>query len=191
MLHLLLVLLAAAPPAPEGVAVTYYGEVRLQHVATGVHASSLDVNYVNGSKQQLTRGVNSSTLGELVWVVFPTVEDPRPQGAGVECGEAVRLLHAVSQKWLHSHDIGDFFGLGLEITAFDGSDSGDRWRVECEGAVEVMKPFVLRHEVTGRFLSVSGGHAYDGEQVGGNPLFGGEVGEGQEWRVSGGVFVVN
>jgi hypothetical protein len=110
--------------------------LRLTHVATQAHLASHLICYKDGStQQQVTATIGGSDSNEL-WIVT--------SGAGASCsgevkdGAVIRLIHAVTQKYLHSHSIPSHAGQPnqFEVSAFGGgpqSDGNDPWRVEVEG----------------------------------------------------------
>jgi len=57
-------------------------------------------------------------------------------GTPIKCGDIVRLQHASTKKWLHSHLHSSPLTHRQEISGYGdeggaGSDTGDNWKVDC------------------------------------------------------------
>jgi dolichyl-phosphate-mannose--protein O-mannosyl transferase len=57
-------------------------------------------------------------------------------GTVVQCGDLVRLQHASTKRWLHSHLHASPLTHRQEISGYGedggaGSDTGDNWKLEC------------------------------------------------------------
>ena len=118
--------------------VTYYSMVKPQHVDTKMCLSSLEIAYQGGSKQQMTRAIRAIMLAETLWTIYPGRNITHVhQGDQLKCGDVVRLRHATTATWLHSHDFDSQLGNGLEVSATsEGEDDGNDWMVECVGEDE-------------------------------------------------------
>lgn len=193
MLGLLLATSSAISDFPgdkDQITVGYYTMVKLQHVHTKLFLSGLEYRYQSGSFQQIVRGISTATLGETFWTVYPPPEEGDvPQGRPVVCGATVRLQHAATGAWLHSHDIAGHFGSGYEVTGFDGSDSGDFWEVECSDVWAADTPIRLRHLNTNHFLAVNASSTLPEEDGGEIEVFASETASDEQWVVAGGLFV--
>jgi len=51
----------------------------------------------------------------------------------IKCGSVIRLKHLNTGRWLHSHKFRSPLSNQQEVSAFDGSDTGDNWEVRCDG----------------------------------------------------------
>lgn len=179
------------PGDKSQVFVNYYNMIKLQNVNTKIVLSSIEFHYTSGSSQQIVRGIRKPVLAETYWSVFPLPNETSiPQGRPVECGATIRLQHAATQAWLHSHAIAGHFGYGYEVSGFDSSDSGDFWELECVGADawSADTPVKLRHIDTGLFLAANESSVYPDETGGGYEVVA-TTGGNDEWVVCGGIFV--
>ena len=192
MLPLVFALSASIQDVPgdkSQVFVNYYNMIKLQNVKTKVVLSSIEFHYTSGSSQQIVRGIKKPTLAETYWTVFPLPNETSiPQGRPVECGSTIRLQHAATQAWLHSHLIPGHFGYGYEVSGFDSSDSGDFWRLHCEAGWSADAVVRLQHVDTGMFLAANESSVYPDENGGGYEVAATEGGN-DEWIVCGGFFV--
>jgi dolichyl-phosphate-mannose--protein O-mannosyl transferase len=100
------------------------------------------------------------------------------RGNPIECSQTIRLRHVQTKHYLHSHDdhrspLSRF----QEISAFQGSDDGDHWVVEClldkdnndndkakdkgmGGYWRREAPIKLRHKNTGLFMGARKEHVF-------------------------------
>ena len=111
------------------------------------------------------------------------------QGQPVDCGANIRLNHAATGNWLHSHNIPGHFGQGNEVTCFPGSDDGDIWTLECGESWNIGSAFRLRHMQTGMYLAINSTSELPKEEGGGFEVYASEQDEGNEWSIAGGLFV--
>ncbi|OHT16225.1 Stromal cell-derived factor 2-like protein [Tritrichomonas foetus] len=175
----------------DEVPVAYYNMIKLKHTRSEYLLSSIELPYQQGSNQQLVRAIHKVTLAETFWTVYPPANetDEVPQGKPVECGSVIRLNHATTGKWLHSHKIPGHFGSGYEVTCFDGSDSGDNWLLECNDMWTLGSVFRLKHIDTGFYLAANETSEYPKEEAGEHEIYAAEEDEGNEWQIVGGIFV--
>ena len=170
----------------SGLSISYYSVIKLQHESSKLYLSSLGVLYVNGSNQQMTRGINKGILSETFWSVYPLPNESFiNQGEPVQCGSQVRFKHSVTGKFLHSHQIEGPFGHGYEVSVFNGNDSGDYWTIECGDIWSVSSSIHIQHSDTKMYLSANLNNEYKEEQGGGFEIFS----DDNEWSVQGGLFV--
>ena len=84
---------------------------------------------------------------------------PCPAGTPIKAGAPIRLQHAASGRWLHTHAFPSPLTRNQEVSAFGGagqSDALDVWTVELErGAAAWVRgaPVRLRHAESGAFLA--------------------------------------
>eukprot|EP00930_Biecheleria_cincta_P056205 TRINITY_DN4236_c0_g3_i1.p1 TRINITY_DN4236_c0_g3~~TRINITY_DN4236_c0_g3_i1.p1 ORF type:complete len:718 (+),score=104.52 TRINITY_DN4236_c0_g3_i1:184-2337(+) len=118
-------------------AVLIYGSrLCLRHVATDVHLHSHGHTYPSGSGQQQITGYKGRDDNDL-WFVHGPLGRDTDEGKAVENGQEVRLLHMVTKRWLHSHNVSAMVSNGQhEVSGWGNegsSNNDDRWRVEYEG----------------------------------------------------------
>lgn len=103
-----------------------------------------------GSGQQSVTGFEGSDDPNSLWQVKSAFTKKAPTrvftpGTPIKCGEMIRLQHATTKKWLHSHLHVSPLSKRQEISGYGeddgtGSDSGDNWKIECaQGAVDWMR----------------------------------------------------
>lgn len=172
----------------------YYTMVKLQHDATKLFLSSDgNVNYINGSHQQITYGTKKGVLAETYWTIYPIPNETSTvnQGDFIQCGSKIRLNHAASGSWLHSHQIEGPFGNGYEVSAFNEEDSGNFWEVECNDLWTAATQVHLKHVDTKMYLAGSVKNSYPEEMGFGYEVYLDDVPENNEWHVEGGILVGN
>eukprot|EP00931_Biecheleriopsis_adriatica_P041642 TRINITY_DN23782_c0_g1_i1.p1 TRINITY_DN23782_c0_g1~~TRINITY_DN23782_c0_g1_i1.p1 ORF type:complete len:726 (-),score=113.49 TRINITY_DN23782_c0_g1_i1:54-2231(-) len=115
-------------------AVLVFGsKLSLQHAETDVYLHSHNHNYPSGSRQQQVTGFDGHDDNDSWLVQGPHGKDTE-EGTAVEDGDVVRLLHAVSRHYLHSHKIPAMVtGSHHEVTGYAHGDENNNWRVEYEG----------------------------------------------------------
>lgn len=118
-------------------AVLIYGsKVSLRHASTGAHLHSHPHNYPSGSQQQQVTGYDGHDDNDN-WLVQGPFGQDTDEGKAVGNGQVVRLSHASTKRWLHSHPEQAMVSTGQhEVTCFGdagSSNNEDDWRVEYEG----------------------------------------------------------
>lgn len=185
--------LAESAITPNGpVPIRYYSVIKLQHAKTGLMLSSIELNYQTGSTQQLVRGVNKTkySRAETYWTVLPLENSTIHQGEIVKCGDKLRFKHTVTGKNLHSHAIAAQLEKGYEISAFDGSDHGDIWEIQCKNTdVMIGENVKLFHLDTQYYLNANATGLYIPELMGEHEIYGSETPDDTEWFVRYGIFV--
>jgi len=126
------------------------------------------------------------------------------RGQALKSGDRVRLQHARSRRWLHSHDFPSPLSRNLEVSAFGGesqSDAMDEWVLEVEPATNAKSSksgsnsvfwkrdgrVSLRHAGTGGYLS-SHDRAFGHPIAGQNEVFAKKGGGKDFWKAGEGVF---
>ena len=186
--------------AVSTIPLVYYSLVKLQHASSKLFLSSIEINYLTGSTQQIVRGVNSTkiALAETLWALLPVDENTGinskeiRQGEPVRCGDYIKLKHSVTSKNLHSHAIPAQLGKGYEVSCFDGTDTGDVWEVQCKENVEILKVrdhFTLKHKDTGYYLNANATGTYISEIMGEHEIYCSETNDDAEFFVRHGIFV--
>jgi dolichyl-phosphate-mannose--protein O-mannosyl transferase len=172
------------------ISIGYYTMVKLQDRKSSLYLSSVDFSYQNGSHQQMVRAITKGTLAETYWSVWPLPNQTDiPQGRTVECGSKIRLQHAVTSRWLHSHALPGHFGSGYEVSCFEGSDSGDFWEIQCDDVWNAASAIKLKHLDTGYWLSVNVSSVHPKEFGGEHEAFGSPESDESAWLLGGGIFV--
>lgn len=119
--------------------VTYGSALKLLHVPSKFRLHSHQIQWGSGSGQQSVTGFQGSSDPNSLWQVkeaFASSEVLSP-GTPVKCGDVIRLHHAQTKRFLHSHNhASPLTGRG-EISGYGDdsgnlSDTGDNWRVECK-----------------------------------------------------------
>lgn len=121
------------------------------------------------------------------------------RGQPLKSGDRVRIQHAKSRRWLHSHHFPSPISRQLEVSAFGGetqSDAMDEWILEIDPATNAKSGSIvfwkrdgkvaLKHVGTGAYLSSherSFGHPIAGQ----NEVFGKKSGK-DFWKAGEGVF---
>lgn len=148
--------------------------------------------------------VSAATDPGGVWLVKPVLSDDLglpscTRGQPLKSGDRVRLQHARSRRWLHSHHFPSPISRQLEVSAFGGesqSDKMDEWVLEVDPSSNVKSgssvfwkrdgKISLQHVGTGGYLSShdrSFGHPISGQ----NEVFGKKNGK-DFWKAGEGVF---
>lgn len=79
----------------------------------------------------------------------------------VPCGSTIRLKHANTKGYLHSHLHSSPLSRQQEVSCFDGNDDGDDWKVECSGTHWLREePVQLVHKQTSTYLTGSESHTF-------------------------------
>ena len=133
---LLLLCLAAADSYDTNLfdLVTYGSAVKLQHMATGQFLNSQGVNWGSGSGQQVITTIAASNEASSLWKIIEAHGGVGYKGGTpIKCGAVVRLVHSSTKKFLHSHNFPSPLSRQQEVSGYQGHDSGDNWRVDCEG----------------------------------------------------------
>lgn len=114
--------------------VTTGSTIKLAHVTSGVRLHSQDIPYAfgHGSGQQSVTSIPNSDNEGSFWVVHGVGSNdsvPSP----LEAGAKVRLQHAGTRRWLHSHQFRSPLSGAQEVSAFGSdleSDDSDVWTLE-------------------------------------------------------------
>merc|ERR1712071_311316 len=164
--------------------------IKLQNLAYKVRLHSHDVKYGSGSGQQSVTGTDSTDDVNSHWVVLGTISETCKRGEPVECGSTLRLQHSTTKKFLHSHLFSSPLSGSQEVSAFGDNDSGDHWRVVCDGDFwERDDSVTFKHLDTNTYLA-SSGHAY-GRPINGQLEIVGvtKLDSACKWQAAEGLFV--
>ena len=121
------------------------------------------------------------------------------RGQPLKSGDVLRIQHAKSRRWLHSHEFPSPISRQLEVSAFGGetqTDAMDEWVLEVDPASNVKSgnslfwkrdgKVSLKHVGTGGYLS-SHERAFGHPIAGQNEVFGKKSGK-DFWKAGEGVF---
>lgn len=166
--------------------VTFGSAVKLVHKQSKFRLHSHPIKYGSGSGQQTVTGFQGTDDPNSLWQVKepvstkPTTSVYAP-GTPVQCGQQIRLQHATTKKWLHSHLHASPLTHRQEISGYGddnggGSDTGDNWVVECAtaGAAFWMRdaPVAFLHVDTGKRLFTLRKDIFDQSNCRGCPIVG-------------------
>ncbi|CAG8445184.1 895_t:CDS:2 [Acaulospora morrowiae] len=150
--------------------VTCGSAVKLTHGPSSYKLHSHAISYGTGSGQQSVTGLSSSDDPDSLWIIKPIVGSTCSRGEAVKCGSLIRLKHIGTGKFLHSHLHVSPLSNQQEVSAFDGLDTGDNWKLMC---VNTSAKYWLReqkikliHFETSAYLSASKDKVYN------NPIHG-------------------
>ncbi|TPX58915.1 hypothetical protein SpCBS45565_g07876 [Spizellomyces sp. 'palustris'] len=139
--------------------------IKLAH-KTGCRLHSHAITYGTGSGQQaVTCNPAADNTDDYFWVQTGLGSPSCKRGQEIPCNSIVRLMHLNTKKYLHSHaGHASPFTRNQEVSAFDGTDKGDNWKVICVDKNDKFwtreSPIRLVHEETGKYLSASPQHVY-------------------------------
>ncbi|CAH1761419.1 22697_t:CDS:2 [Entrophospora sp. SA101] len=151
--------------------VTCGSAIKLTHGSSNYKLhSEKKVVYGTGSGQQGVTGLPLPDDPESLWIVKAANGDICHRGKAILCDSIIRLQHAGTNKFLHSHQHRSPLSNQQEISAFDGLDSGDNWKIICTNKSSTHwnreEKIYLQHVETGRYLSANRDHTYS------NPIHG-------------------
>ncbi|XP_032786877.1 stromal cell-derived factor 2 isoform X3 [Daphnia magna] len=140
--------------------VTCGSAIKLQNLAYKIRLHSHDVKYGSGSGQQSVTGTDTTDDVNSHWAILGPLNKTCKRGEPIECGSTIRFHHLTTRKFLHSHLFSSPLSGSQEVSAFGVGDTGDYWKVVCDGDFwERDDNVVFRHVDTNVYLATSG-HAY-------------------------------
>lgn len=154
--------------------------------------------YGSGSGQQSVTASRAQADAGSVWLVKPAPSAPCAPGAPLPSGAVVRLQHAATRRWLHSHHFPSPLSRQQEVSAFGGdeaSDHLDEWVVDLDKATPAWTtdaPVRFKHVETGVWLAAHG-RLYGPPISGQGEVFGAKDRKGAgdvTWAAGEGVYVV-
>jgi hypothetical protein len=164
--------------------VTFGSAVKLVHKQSKFRLHSHQIKYGSGSGQQSVTGFQGADDPNSLWQVKEPANRQKSEvfapGTPVKCGQQIRLQHATTKKWLHSHLHASPLTQRQEISGYGddnggGSDTGDNWVVECAaGATLWMRdaPIAFQHVDTGKRLYTRRQDGFDNNNCRGCPIVG-------------------
>ncbi|CEP11811.1 hypothetical protein [Parasitella parasitica] len=156
---------SSVPEIQEGFEqVTCGSTIKLANKASGYRLHSHGVTYGSGSGQQSVTGFPNADDGNSFWIVEAASGKVCSRGEPVPCGSSIRLKHANTQGYLHSHLHQSPLSKQQEVSCYDGKDSGDNWKVECLSSGDKVwnreRPVQFVHVDTYSYLSSSSSHQF-------------------------------
>ena len=84
---------------------TCSSSVRLQHQMSGYFLNSQDINFGQGSGQQVVTSVGGADSYDSIWTLKESHSAAKPcvTGQPIRCGDRIRLEHNQTGRNLHSH----------------------------------------------------------------------------------------
>ena len=136
--------------------VTCGSTIKLKHANTNYRLHSHDIPYGSGSKQQSVTAHPAADDPNSLWTIKAGFGYPGCRhGEPIEAGAVIRLQHAATKKYLHSHHFASPISGNQEVSAYGGSDhsdTGDNWIVEGRAKWIRGEKMRLKHVDTGMYL---------------------------------------
>jgi len=195
-----------AAAAGEGGAhvVTCGSTIKLSSLGSpGYRLHSHDVPYGSGSGQFSVTGYPDAHNPESYWTVRGAHgAGPRPAGCvggeGFKDGDVVRLQHAASGRWLHSHLFDAPATRGnVEVSTLGDGDTGDNWVLSLEeagkgGLWRQGQKVALKHADTERWMVTHANRRF-GHPISGQTEVSGSIKKGPGdtalWKAEEGVYL--
>jgi len=179
--------------------VTYGSVVKLEHQATKYRLHSHSINWGSGSGQQSVTALEHPGDAGGYWRITEAYGG-KPYGVGkaIRCGSMLRLKHANTNKFLHSHAVGSPLSKQAhEISGYDEpGDKGDNWRVECDSYWMRDAGIRLVHGNTNKYLHSTASQRFTQRNCPNCPIVGqqevtghGDGGSDSVWQTTEGVFM--
>ncbi|KAG0169292.1 Stromal cell-derived factor 2-like protein 1 [Apophysomyces sp. BC1034] len=143
--------------------VTCGSTIKLTSQSTNYKLHSHGVSYGTGSQQQSVTGFSEKDDSNSFWIVQAGFGKHCKRGAIIPCGSTIRLRHANTKGYLHSHHHKSPLSSQQEVSCFDGQDTGDDWKVDCVQRSKHWRreePVQLKHVDSHNYLSCSTSHQY-------------------------------
>ncbi|KAI9281877.1 MIR motif-containing protein [Sporodiniella umbellata] len=135
--------------------------IKLGNNVNGFKLHSHSVTYGSGSGQQSVTGFPESNDANSFWIIKGAFGHVCNRGEPVPCGSIIRLKHANTKGYLHSHLHSSPLSKQQEVSCFDGEDEGDDWEVKCSGTHWLREePVQLVHKQTSAYLTGSESHTF-------------------------------
>eukprot|EP00051_Salpingoeca_urceolata_P027606 m.482346 g.482346 ORF g.482346 m.482346 type:complete len:205 (+) comp22509_c0_seq1:126-740(+) len=173
--------------------VTCGSAIKLEHTPTGFRLHSHEVQYGTGSGQQSVTLKNSIDDHNSLWSVLGPVDSTCKRGNKIKCGATIRLKHASTNGYLHSHSQHKSpLSKNQEVTVFqDESNQGDHWKVECDEKYwrREYTTVQFKHVVTRQYLHSTGRHQF-GRPIAGQREVSAAAKSGLgNWRAMEGIYI--
>jgi dolichyl-phosphate-mannose--protein O-mannosyl transferase len=144
-----------------------YVAVREQHKQE-YRLHSHEVSYGSGSGQQSVTLKKGIADANSYWTIVGDLKNGCKRGAKIADGRVVRLQHAQSGKWLHSHKEFDSpLSHNQEVSGYGSSDesnTADHWQLELTNKRDKYwmreRSMRLKHVDTGKYLHSTFSHQF-------------------------------
>ncbi|KAG5458245.1 MAG: MIR motif-containing protein [Olpidium bornovanus] len=134
------------------------------HIADTSPTSGSPRSAGSGSRQQSVTGFAEVDDPNSLWKLKAEHGKDCRRGEPVPCGGIVRLLHVNTGRLLHSHLHQSPLSRQQEVSAFEGENKDDNWKIVCQNTTDTHwtreGPVALYHVSTGLHLSASPRHVY-------------------------------
>lgn len=145
---------------PDFSYVTCGSSLKLQHAGTKARLHSHEITYGSGSGQQSVTGFPKPNDSNSYWTVKARHGERCDLGVPIKNGDKIRLMHANTRKWLHSHLHQSPISGNQEVSAFGEGPNADEGNVDDDWIVETSNPkgwmrdekIRLKHASTGLYL---------------------------------------
>jgi dolichyl-phosphate-mannose--protein O-mannosyl transferase len=117
---------------------------------------SHDLNWGSGSGQQSVTAFPGDGDTNSLWSIHAPFGNTISSGSVIQCGDIIRLKHVRTRNYLHSHLHQSPLSNQQEVSCYPGgnSDSGDNWRIVCQGKWwSRSRAVAIQHVDTGMYLS--------------------------------------
>ncbi|KAL0479647.1 hypothetical protein AKO1_010982 [Acrasis kona] len=151
-------LFVALVKAAEKTLVTCGSIIKLKHKAMNCRIHSHQVTYGSGSGQQSVTCYPGTGDSNSYWVIKSAHGQPVcTPGSPIQHDSKIRLVHANTNFYLHSHLHQSPLSRQQEVSCYQGTDTGDNWTVDLINAGASAKwiqgtPVRLKHVDTGKYL---------------------------------------
>ncbi|CAG8484144.1 12577_t:CDS:10 [Ambispora gerdemannii] len=161
-------LVEASEPAleidEEFLSVTCGSAIKLTHEASAYKLHSHSVSYGTGSGQQSVTGLPDADDHNSLWQVHSALGNQCLRGQTIPCNSVIRLKHVVTSRFLHSHQHQSPLSQQQEVSAYEGQDNGDNWKLICSNKSvpnwQREEKIQLIHIETNTYLTANKEHAY-------------------------------
>ncbi|CAI2174535.1 830_t:CDS:10 [Funneliformis geosporum] len=147
----------------------------------------------SGSGQQSVTGLPNADDPDSLWIIKGAHGESCLRGEAIKCGSIIRLQHSSSGKLLHSHYHHSPISKQQEVSAFDGFDTGDNWKLTCLNKSSIYwlreQKVQFMHLETSSYLSANKDYIYN------NPIHGQievsaskKFGQDTEWIAQEGIY---
>ncbi|KAI8142438.1 MIR motif-containing protein [Fennellomyces sp. T-0311] len=116
----------------------------------------------SGSGQQSITAFPETDDSNSFWLVRAGLGKQCKRGEPVPCGSVIRLRHANTKAYLHSHNHPSPLSRQQEVSCYDGEDNGDDWKIECASGKHWLRetPVQLIHVESKAYLTSGTNHQY-------------------------------
>ncbi|RIA95980.1 MIR motif-containing protein [Glomus cerebriforme] len=145
--------------------VTCGSAVKLTHKPSNYKLHSHSIAYGSGSGQQSVTGLPNADDPDSLWIIKGAHDESCSRGEPIKCGTTIRLQHSGTSRLLHSHLHRSPISQQQEVSAFDGLDTGDNWKLICMDKSSIYwlreQKIQLIHKETSKYLSANEEYMYN------------------------------